>query len=140
MNATIMTVADLSTVWLSASVQEKDIASVFIGQVAKITLNAYDGESFSGKVRYIGAILEPETRTVKVRVAINNASGRFRPGMFAKVVFNGPPHQALVVPTSALLQRGFNTHVFVEKTPWQFESRIVKTGVQLEDCVEILSD
>ena len=139
MNAPIMTVADLSKVWLSAGVQEKDISSVFVGQSAKITLNAYESEAFTGNVRYVGAVLDPDTRTIKVRIAINNESGRFRPGMFAKVIFNCRPHKAAVIPVSALLQRGFNTQVFVEKTSWQFEPRIIKTGVQAGDRVEVLS-
>jgi len=138
-NAPIMTVANLSTVWLAASVQEKDLSSVFAGQTVKITFNAYDGETIKGKVRYVGEVLDPDTRTVKVRIAIDNASGRFRPGMFSKVSFSGQAHQAVVVPVTALVQRGFNTSIFVEKSPWQFEPRIVKTGAQLGDRVEIVS-
>ncbi len=138
-NAPIMTVADLSTIWLSASVPEKDLSFVFVGQAARITLNAYDGESFEGKVRYVGDVLDPDTRTVKVRIAINNASGRFRPGMFAKVIFSGRSHKAAVVPAMALVQSGFNTRVFVEISPWRFEPRIVKTGAELGDRVEIVS-
>lgn len=138
-NAPIMTVANLSTVWLAASVQEKDISSVFVGQAAKITLNAYDGESFAGKVRYVSEVLDPDTRTIKVRIAIDNATGRFRPGMFAKVTFSGQTHKATVVATTALVQSGLNARVFVEKSPWQFEPRIVKPGAQLGDRVEIAS-
>jgi len=137
-NAPIMTVANLSTVWLAASVQEKDIRSLFVGQTARIALDAYDG-SFGGKVRYVGEVLDPETRTIKVRIAMDNASGRFRPGMFAKVTFSGAKHRATVVPASALVQAGFNTRVFVETSPWKFEPRICKTGAQLGDKVEIVS-
>jgi membrane fusion protein, heavy metal efflux system len=138
-NAPIMTVANLTTVWLTASVQEKDLSSVFVGQTVKITLNAYDNETIKGKVRYVGEVLDPDTRTVKVRIAIDNASGRFRPGMFAKVTFSGQAHQAILVPVTALVQRGFNANIFVEKSPWQFEPRIVKIGAQLDDRVEIIS-
>ncbi|MES2102560.1 MAG: efflux RND transporter periplasmic adaptor subunit [Pseudomonadota bacterium] len=138
-NAPLMTVADLSTVWLAASIQEKDLPLVFIGQAAKIAVNAFEGESFEGKVRYIGDVLDPDTRTVKVRIAIDNQSGRFKPGMFAKVVFSGQAHAAPAVPASALVQNGFNTRVFVEKSPWVYEPRIVKTGAQAGNNVEILS-
>ncbi|MES2071298.1 MAG: efflux RND transporter periplasmic adaptor subunit [Pseudomonadota bacterium] len=138
-NAPIMTVADLSTVWLAASMQEKDLPLVFIGQTAKITVNAYEGESFEGKVRYIADVLDPDTRTVKVRIAIANQSGRFKPGMFAKLSFNGQAHQAITVPATALVQNGFNTRVFVEKSPWVYEPRVVKTGAQLGGNVEILA-
>ncbi|WP_394778800.1 efflux RND transporter periplasmic adaptor subunit [Undibacterium sp.] len=138
-NAPLMTVADLSTVWLAASIQEKDLPLVFIGQAAKITLNAFDGESFDGKVRYIGDVLDPDTRTIKVRIAVDNPAGRFKPGMFAKVVFSGQAHPAPSVPAAALVQNGFNTRVFVEKAPWVYEARIVKTGAQAGGNVEIVS-
>ena len=139
-SAPIMTVADLSSVWLSANVQEKDISVLFVGQTAKISFNAYSGEYFEGKVRYVGALLDPETRTVKVRIAMDNPSGRFRPGMFANVTFAGKKHVAVVVPSTALVQSGFSTRVFVERSPWQFEPRIVKTGAQLGgDHIEVVS-
>lgn len=138
MNAPVMTVANLVSVWLTASVQEKDIRSLFAGQAARITLDAYDG-TFAGKVRYVGQVLDPDTRTVKVRIAIDNSSGRFRPGMFAKVILSGRAHKATVVPATALVQSGFNTRVFVEKSPWQFEMRVCKTGSQLGEKVEIVS-
>ena len=133
-----MTVANLSTVWLAASVQEKDIHSLFVGQTARISLDAYDG-TFEGKVRYVGQVLEPDTRTVKVRIAMDNSSGRFRPGMFAKATFAGQARKATVVPATALIQSGFNTRVFVETSPWRFEPRICKTGAQMGDRVEIVS-
>ena len=137
-NAPIMTVADLSTVWVAASVREKDLASLFVGQAAKISFDAYEGESLNGKVRYVGEVLEPDTRTVKVRIALDNAAGRYRPGMFAKVRLSGPAHKAVVVPAAALVQSGFNTRVFVETAPWSFRPRIVKTGAQLGDGVEVV--
>lgn len=137
--APIMTVADLSTVWVTAGVQEKDLAAVFVGQAARITLNAYEGESLSGTVKYVGELLDADTRTVKVRIAVDNRAGRLRPGMFASVVFSGAAHTAVVVPAAALVQSGFNTRVFVEKAAGEFEARSVKTGAQLGDRVEVVS-
>lgn len=136
-NAPVMTVADLSNVWVAASVREKDLAALFVGQAAKITLDAYEGETLDGKVRYVGEMLEPDTRTVKVRIALDNTSGRYRPGMFAKVRFSGPAHKAVVVPAAALVQSGFNTRVFVETSPWIFQPRNVKVGAQLGDRAEV---
>jgi cobalt-zinc-cadmium efflux system membrane fusion protein len=135
--APVMTVADLSSVWVTASVQEKDLAALFVGQPARISLNAYEGETVTGKVKFIGEILDADTRTVKVRIVVDNAAGRFRPGMFAKVVFSGQPHQALVVPATALVQSGFDTRVFVEQSPGVFVARKVTTGAQIDDRVEI---
>jgi cobalt-zinc-cadmium efflux system membrane fusion protein len=138
-NAPLMTVADLSSVWVSASVPEKDLGSVFVDQDAVISLNAYEGESINGKVRYVGEVLDPDTRTVKARIAVDNAGGRFRPGMFAKVLFHGKLHRAIAIPADALVQSGFDTHVYVEQSPGVFQIRIVKTGPRLDDgSIEVL--
>ena len=138
-NAPLMTVADLSRVWLTASVQEKDLAAVFVGQQAHIVLNAYPDEMLAGRVAYIGQIVEADTRTVKVRVVLDNAAGRLRPGMFARAVLSGASHEAITVPATALIQDGFNTRVFVERAPWSYESRAVKTGAQIGSQIEIAS-
>ena len=86
-----------------------------------------------------GDLLDPDTRTVRVRVAIDNRDGLFKPGMFARVSFSGPTHQALLVPATALLQSGLYTRVFVEKAPFRYESRVVSVGATIADRVEVLS-
>lgn len=136
-NAPVMTVADLSTVWLSAQVAERDLAAVAVGQEAHITLNAYPGQELAGKVRYVGELLDPETRSVKVRVAVDNRDGRLRPGMFAQVRLDGPAHRAVTVPTTALLQSGVGTRVFVEQSAGRFTAREVQVGAQQGQQVEI---
>ena len=138
-NAPVMVVADLSTVWLTASVQEKDLAAVFAGQGADIELNAYPGQHIAGKVGYVGEVLDADTRTVKVRVAVDNKDGRLKPGMFAQVTFSAAPHQGVVVPASALVQSGTRTQVYVETAAWTFEARTVATGVHSGELVEIVS-
>jgi cobalt-zinc-cadmium efflux system membrane fusion protein len=138
-NAPIMTVADLSTVFLTASVSEKDIAALRVGQKARIDLSAYPDQAFGGTVKYIGEVLDADTRTVKVRVVVDNHQGLFRPGMFAKVVFSGDAHPALTVPASALVQSGLYTKVFVERAPFSFEARSVTVGPVIGEHIEILS-
>lgn len=137
--APLMTVADLSTVAVTAAVAEKDLASVFVGQRASVLLNAYPDDALDGEVRYVGAVLDTDTRTVKVRLLLANPDGKLRPGMFAKVVLAGAPHQALLVPATAVLQGGLATRVFVEKAPFKFEARQVNVGASMGDRVEILS-
>ncbi|MEF2266607.1 efflux RND transporter periplasmic adaptor subunit [Janthinobacterium sp. LS2A] len=138
-NAPVMTVADLSTVWLSASVAERDLAQVAVGQTASITVDAWPGKAFEGKVAYVGAVLDPETRTVKVRVAIDNRAGAFKPGMFAHAGFAGASRRALLVPASAVLQSGPSTRVMVERSPLVFTPRTVQVGANHGDQVEIVS-
>ncbi|OWQ84416.1 efflux transporter periplasmic adaptor subunit [Roseateles aquatilis] len=138
-NAPLMTIADLRSVSITAAVPEKDLAQVFVGQKARVLLNAYPDAPREGTVRYIGEVLDPETRTVKVRLILENADGRLRPGMFAKVLFSGPSHEAPVVPATALLQSGLFTRVFVEVGPHRYQPRQVTVGASLGDGVEVLT-
>ncbi|MCA1861453.1 efflux RND transporter periplasmic adaptor subunit [Janthinobacterium sp. HSC-3S05] len=138
-NAPVMTVADLSTVWLSANVAEQDLAQVAVGQATRITVDAWPGKAFEGKVAYVGAVLDPETRTVKVRVAIDNRAGAFKPGMFAHAGFAGASRRALLVPAAALLQSGPSTRVMVERSPLVFTPRTVEVGASHGEQVEIVS-
>ncbi|OEZ47614.1 cobalt-zinc-cadmium resistance protein CzcB [Janthinobacterium sp. MP5059B] len=138
-NAPVMTVADLSTVWLSANVAERDLAHVAVGQKTSITVDAWPGKAFEGKVAYVGAVLDPETRTVKVRVAIDNRAGAFKPGMFAHAGFAGASRRALLVPAAAVLQSGPSTRVMVERSPLVFSPRSVEVGASHGGQVEIVS-
>ncbi|KHK58487.1 cation transporter [Ralstonia sp. A12] len=137
-NASVMTVADLSRVFVTANVQEKDVAKIHVGQSAVVKLDAY-AEPLDAKVRYVGEMLDPDTRTVKVRMVFDNKDGRLKPGMFAQATLYAQPHTGTVVPMSALVQSGFNTRTFVEVAPWQFEARVVKTGAQVGDRIEVLA-
>jgi len=130
MNAVLMTVADLSTVWLTASVQEKDLRRVKVGDEATAVFSAYPDEHFVGKVFSVADLLDLDTRSVKVRVAIDNPEGRFKPGMFATVRFAGTSTPRVVVPTTALVQRGDESFAFVEVGDFVFEPRRVATGPQ----------
>ncbi|MGK5048340.1 efflux RND transporter periplasmic adaptor subunit [Janthinobacterium sp. GB4P2] len=138
-NAPVMTVADLSTVWLSANVAERDLAQVAVGQTARIKVDAWPGKDFEGKVAYLGAVLDTETRTVQVRVAIDNRAGTFKPGMFAHAGFAGASRRALLVPAAAVLQSGPSTRVMVERSPLVFTPRTVEVGASHGDQIEIVS-
>ena len=136
--AALMTVVDLSSVWVTASVQEKDAAQVYPNQSVVVTLNAYSDKPIAGRVRDVGRVLDADTRTLKVRIVVDNAAGLLRPNMFARVVLHGDAHPAVVVPATALVQSGFKTLVFVELSPWVFEAREVKAGPVNEGRAEVL--
>jgi cobalt-zinc-cadmium efflux system membrane fusion protein len=129
--AVVMTVADLSSLWVAASVPEKDIQRVSIGEDAAVVFSAYPDQRFTAKVQYISEVLSSETRSVKVRLALDNVEGRLKPGMFARVTLRGSEAQELVVPATALALRGDKNYVFVEKSPWTFERRVVEVGEPL---------
>lgn len=131
-------VADLSTVWVEARVFERDLASVRLGQPATITVAAYPGDSFAGKVSFIYPSLDPATRTVAVRLDVPNASGRLKPGMFATVSFDvSSDRPVLVVPSSAVIETGERAFVLVKRGEGLFEPREVKVGGRAEERVAI---
>lgn len=138
LTAPIMTVADLSKVFVTASAQEKDLGQIYAGQSVNVILDAYP-EPLQAKVRFVSEMLDPDTRTVKVRMVFDNRDGLLKPGMFAQATFLARAHQGLLIPLTAVIQSGFYNRTFVEVAPWQFEARVVKLGAQIGERVEIVS-
>lgn len=134
----ILTVADLSQVWFTANIQEKDISRVRQGDTVSIVLNAYPESYIDGKVFSIGELLDPDTRTTNARIVLKNTTGRYLPAMFGRATFTDTHKNVLVVPKTALFQSGFSTRVFVETSPWVFEARVVRTGLQDDLYAEIV--
>ena len=128
--AAMMTVADLNTVWVTASVPEKDLSLVSTGQVVNVVLAAYPGQVLHGNVLFVSDVLDPQTRRTKVSIAFKNPDMRMRPGMFANVTFFAPAESFPVVPTSALVLKDNETQVFVETSPWIFEAHDVDIAFQ----------
>jgi cobalt-zinc-cadmium efflux system membrane fusion protein len=135
--ASIMTIASLDTVWITANVPEKDLTFVTVGQTVDVALPAYPGKTFTGKVQFISAVLDSDTRRAKTRVAFANPRGALKPGMFANAKFIAPSKPELFVPTSALLMANETTTVFVEVAPWTFQRRPVEIDHQEEDVVAV---
>lgn len=136
----LFSIADLSHVWVQAEVYERDLGRVQVGQPASITVDTYPGEKFHGQVTYLGDILDPQTRTARVRCEVANPAIRLKLDMFAAIEL--PTHfsrRALVVPASAIQEINGTDVVFIRKSPTQFETRAVKTGKTLEDLTEIQS-
>lgn len=133
----LMSIADLSTVWVSSDVPEPFMRLIHIGSEVAITFVAYPGENFIGRVARIGTALDPQTRTLKVQVDLPNPARRFVPEMFGTMRHAGPPRRFPVVPAAAIVQEYGRSHVFVEREPGQFERRPVTTGVRMGDLVAI---
>jgi len=121
-------IVDLSSVWVVADVYEAEIRQVVVGTPATLTLAAYPGRSFTGEVAFIAPMLDPQTRTVKVRLSFANPSGDLRPEMFGEVLLSVATHDALVVPADAILDSGTSQVVFVAQGSGRFEPRLVETG------------
>ncbi|MFN3397381.1 MAG: efflux RND transporter periplasmic adaptor subunit [Sulfurimicrobium sp.] len=131
--------ADLSSVWILADVFEQDIGLVQPGQSASAKLSSYPGKTFPAKVSYVYPTLNPQTRTVPVRLELANPDGLLKPGMYADVELSAPAKgKVLTVPTSAVIYSGKSQTVLVELAPGRFEPRPVKLGMQGNDYVEVL--
>jgi cobalt-zinc-cadmium efflux system membrane fusion protein len=129
--APLMTIADLSMVWITAMVPEKDIGVVAKGQDADVSLTAYPDRPLRGKVLFVGDVVEPDSRRNKIRIAFANADYSLKPNMFATVTLAGPAQARVILPSSSLLMNNDRTSVFVATAPWTFERRTVE--LQLED-------
>jgi cobalt-zinc-cadmium efflux system membrane fusion protein len=121
----LMTIADLSTVWVTALVAEKDLNGVKVGQEAQVALSAYPDKVLHGRVTSVADVIEPDSRRDKVRIALPNADYALRPNMFATVTLLGASSAQVTVPTSALLMNNDRTSVFVATAPWTFKRREV---------------
>jgi len=135
---TLYRIADLSTVWVEADVYETEVPLVHVGERATVTLDAYPGERFTGRVIYIYPYIDEKTRTNRVRYELANRGGRLKPGMFANVEMTAPAGSAVVIPLNALLDSGREQIVFVGQRDGYFEPRKVKVGRRLGDEVQIL--
>jgi cobalt-zinc-cadmium efflux system membrane fusion protein len=135
----LMSIADLSTVWVASDVPEPFIRLIHVGEHVDITFVAYPGERFNGRVARVGTALDPQTRTLKVQVDLPNPARRFLPEMFGTMRHAGPPQRFAVVPPAAIVQEYGRSQVFVERAPGQFERRVVTTGVRTTELVAITS-
>jgi len=122
------TISDLSFVWILCDVYENDLATVRLGDTAEITLNAYPGRVFKGTISNIGAILDPNIRTAKVRIEVQNP-GIMRLGMFVKATFHGQTKEThTIVPASAVLRMHDRDFVFVPAPDKKFRRLEVVSG------------
>lgn len=138
----IYKVADLSVVWVEGEVFERDLHAISLGQQASAQFEALPGEERTGRITYIYPTLNPETRTVRVRVALANGNGHLKPGMYATVSLSASGRvrrPSLSVPRGAVLSTGERNIVFVRRADGRLEPRFVTLGAASEDRIEILS-
>jgi cobalt-zinc-cadmium resistance protein CzcA len=135
----LFTITDLSQVWLFADIFEKDIRDINKGDSASVTIDSLPGKKFPASIIWVGDSISTTTRTLPVRATVNNANGFLRPGMFARIVINAARIPVLLVPRTALIQKGDKTFVFVEKRPGNYEERDVEVGIDGDNGVQISS-
>ena len=124
-------ITDPSHLWVIIDVPERNIASVHVGQEVVVEVDAYPDERFPARVLSIGEVLDPATRRVQVRCALDNPKRLLKPEMYARVTpLAGTNNKLPRIPNSAMITQGLHSFVFVEKQPGVFVKREVKLGLQ----------
>ena len=135
-STTLLTIADLSRVWILAEVPEDSIQTIRVGMQAQVDIPGSGRAVFPARVDFIYPTLTERTRTLRVRISASNPGGALRPGLYGAVSFlsAGPP--VITVPRDAVVDTGLRQHVFVAAGD-RFEPREVTLGLQLSDRVEV---
>ncbi len=134
----ILTILDPTLLCVDASIYEKDIAKVNLGQEVKLIVPAYPGETFKGKIIYISDVLDEETRTITIRTEVGNREEKLKPGMFANIqIIISREERALVIPRKAVLDDLDEKIVFVVENGSYFP-KIVKTGTMEDGFIQII--
>jgi cobalt-zinc-cadmium efflux system membrane fusion protein len=137
--AELLTISDLSTVWVMAEIYERDLAAVREGSAARVVSRSYPDSVFAGRVAYLDPEVSVATRTVRARIETANTGRRLRLGMLVDVEISGTPAQVLLIPKSAVQQIGERAVVFVTNGPGRYEARIVTLGSSSGDEIEVKS-
>ncbi len=132
-------IADLSQVWILADVYESDLSLVGVGMTADVALPYQPGRTWHGSVSFVNPLVEPGTRTVKVRIEVPNQDTAFKPDMFADVVLRRDLGLALFVPDSAVLKSGDRRLVFLDRGDGRLEPREITTGERVEGGYAVLA-
>ncbi|MBI2690306.1 MAG: efflux RND transporter periplasmic adaptor subunit [Acidobacteria bacterium] len=139
LSAPVMTIADLSAVWITSDVPETSIRLVKTGEPVRIELAAYPGETFRGRVTLIGDMVDADSRTVKVRAEMPNPGGKLKPEMFGSIQLSEQTELRPMVPAAAIISTEGRTFVWRESSKGTFEKLTVTTGIQVNDRIAILT-
>jgi Cu(I)/Ag(I) efflux system membrane fusion protein len=148
--ATILDVVNLSSVWVMANVYENEINKIIIGQQVDVMLNNYDNKTIKGRIDYINPFVNPDTRTIEVRITVQNPGLNIKPDMFVKVrIQTGKESRAIVVPKTAVLRTGKMDMVYIKKSENIFIPKdvviggeqngkyVIKSGLEAGDIVVV---
>lgn len=135
----LLTVADLSTVWVQGDVYQQDLAAVREGQIARVFVTGYPDEVFTGRITYVSDVLDPATRAASVRCEVENPGGRLKLQMAVTLeIPTAGDRQAVAVPAAAVQRIEDRTAVFVRVADTSFATRDVRIGAEYDGWVEIV--
>jgi Cu(I)/Ag(I) efflux system membrane fusion protein len=133
----LLRIVPLERVWVEAQVYESEAPIVRVGTPAAVSLSYAPEQRFEGEVSFVAPSVSEGTRTLRVRIVLQNPDEVLRPGMWATVELEGEAAERLVVPQSAVLHAGRRSFVFVDLGGGRFRPREVEVGVRSGDAVEI---
>lgn len=134
----ILSIADVSQLWVVAEVAETDAARLRVGSRASLTFPQSGRPPFIAKVEFIYPMLTERTRSVRVRMTVPNMGGALRPGMYGSAQISAAPRYPITIGRDAVVDTGISQHVFIRGANSQFEPRQVKIGARVGDRVEVL--
>ena len=137
--ASLMTVTDLRTVWMSALVPETKIRYITVGEAVSAQFAAYPGEVFRARVMRIADSVDPQTRTIRVEAEIANPAGRLRTAMFGQIHHLHDLDRKPAVPVAAMVSENGRSVVYVEESPGVFRERTVTIGERKNDLLPVVS-
>jgi Cu(I)/Ag(I) efflux system membrane fusion protein len=132
-------ITDLSRVWVLADAYESDLSRIRLGMPATLSLQAFPNRTFTGKVIFVDPVMDPRTRTAKVRIEFPNPKAELKPEMFGEVTLRMPAREGLSIPADAVIDSGTRKVVFVALGEGKLQPREVKLGSGSGDGVEVLS-
>jgi len=135
----LCTIADLSTVWAVGDIYEKDLSVVRTGEPAQVTLDAYPEQTWNGRVSAISDAVDPATRTLHLRVVLENQGTRLKPAMFGSIRLLRSTSEGIVAPSTAVIREGNTAYIFVAESNGRYVRRSVVLGRTLGNSLEITS-
>ena len=135
----VMSLADLSSIWILAEVFESQADWVKSGQSAEVKLSYLPGREWKGKVEYIYPSLDPKTRTLKVRLRFDNVDEALKPNMFADVtIYGGAKREVHIIPRESLIRTGNDERVIVSIGNGRFQPREITAGIESGEFIEVI--
>jgi membrane fusion protein, heavy metal efflux system len=137
--APLCTIADISEVWAMGDMYEKDFTSAKAGEAAQVTLNAYPGQHWSGRVGVVSGEVDAATHTLHLRVVLPNPDGRIKPAMFGSIRILRSSTAGILVPASAVIREGNHSYVYIGKGNNHYERRDVTLGRTVDGSMEVVT-
>jgi len=135
----IYEIAELSTLWNIAEVNEVDLSTIKVGNKVKLKLKAYPGEEFTGRVTFIYPVVNPQTRTVKVRSEFSSQNSKLKPQMYGETIFSADKGNGLLIPANAVIFSGNRNVVWVKTSDGMYEARSVEIGEKFGEKYQVIS-